>query len=180
MLAHVNIAKLLKAKGDKTGSVEQFEKAIGIDPLFVDAYNEWGNLLLDENEIARAIEMYRKAIEINPNYSLAYNNLGYALQQQGKRDEAVKNYRVALEKDPYYEKTYLNWGDLLYSQRQYEAALRYIGKPPNFLTVAPWAIIIGDIYFSCRIKLMTRSKNLTKLMISMRRICLCMRVGPPP
>ena len=48
------------------------------------AYNNLGNTLKLQGELASALTSYKKAIQIDPEFADAYYNLGIVLKEQGK------------------------------------------------------------------------------------------------
>ena len=60
-------------------AIENYNKAIELDPNDADAYNNRGLAYYYLEEYERAIEDYNKAIELNPNY--AYNNRELAISK---------------------------------------------------------------------------------------------------
>ena len=52
-------------------SIEDYDKAIELDPNDAEAYNNRGNSYSDLGQYQRAIEDYDKAIELDPDYAEA-------------------------------------------------------------------------------------------------------------
>jgi tetratricopeptide (TPR) repeat protein len=51
-------------------AINEYDKAIKIDPKYVDAYNNKGNALSDLGRIEEAIIEYDEAIKIDPKFVL--------------------------------------------------------------------------------------------------------------
>ena len=81
-------------------AIAAFNKAIKIDPQFLDAWNNKGRVLAELKKYDEAITAYDKAIEINPHDSLGWNYKGLALHNLGKYDEAIRAYNKAIELNP--------------------------------------------------------------------------------
>ncbi|MBL1211625.1 tetratricopeptide repeat protein, partial [Geminocystis sp. GBBB08] len=64
-LDYYNYGVILEKKGDKQTAFYAYQKAIKINPLIIDAYNNLGKIYFDNNQIEEAELNYRKAIEIN-------------------------------------------------------------------------------------------------------------------
>jgi len=60
--------------GDYQGAMKEFDKAVEINPKYVDAYYSRGMAKAKLGDDRGAIEDYNKAIEINPSYADAYSN----------------------------------------------------------------------------------------------------------
>lgn len=71
--------------GDYKGALENFNKAIELDPRNVEAYNNRGVVLGILGDHVRAISDFNRAIDLNPNDSEAYKSRGVSklyLQQK--------------------------------------------------------------------------------------------------
>jgi len=99
-LAHNNLASAMENKGDFDAAVENYLKAIDINPNYIDAYYNLGNALVRNGYASDAIELYRNVIALNDRYARAYTNLGVALSETGDIDQAINAYRKAIEIDP--------------------------------------------------------------------------------
>jgi tetratricopeptide (TPR) repeat protein len=90
----------LLQKGQVDEAVEQFQKALEIEPKDAEAHINLGNVLLKKGKLDEAILENQKALEIKPNYAEAHTSLGMALSQKGQVDEAVEQFQKALEIKP--------------------------------------------------------------------------------
>jgi tetratricopeptide (TPR) repeat protein len=73
-------------------------------------HNNWGNLLMEQGEVAEATDHFARAVALTPDYAQAHNNLGIALARQGRIAEAVGHYQRALAIEPGYDEPQNNWG----------------------------------------------------------------------
>ena len=64
-------------KGRFDEAIENYRKAIQINPNYSEALNNLGVALADKGRFDEAIENFRKAIQINPNRTETYINLGH-------------------------------------------------------------------------------------------------------
>ena len=93
--------QLLAFKKEKEGgTIEDYTKAIELNPNDANAYNERGVLHYAIDKYPEAIADYTKAIEINPKYVFAYFNRGLIYQDLKKYEEAIADYTKAIELDP--------------------------------------------------------------------------------
>ncbi len=90
-------------------AIENYDKAIELNPKYADAYNNRGNAKLHSGKNEEAIEDYNKAIELDPQYDTYYNR-GNAKLHSGKNEEAIEDYNKAIELNPKYAKAYNNRG----------------------------------------------------------------------
>jgi arylsulfatase A-like enzyme/Flp pilus assembly protein TadD len=70
-------------------ALEDFRKAVELDPKYASAWNGLGVGLLQSREIDGAIEAWKKAVELKPDFGFALFNLGLALLGRGERAEAL-------------------------------------------------------------------------------------------
>jgi len=89
-------------------ALEYFDKALVIDPEYVEAWIKKGLALRSQGGFERAIRCYDKALEIDPNRAEVWYNKGIALRGLGRFDEAVKFYDKALELDSTLHKAWIN------------------------------------------------------------------------
>ena len=66
----------LHKQGHLSAAVINYEQAIFIDPKFVFAHNNLGNVFKDLGKFNEAISKYQDSIKLNPNYAEAYYNQG--------------------------------------------------------------------------------------------------------
>src|SRR5256714_1036518 len=113
--------KAQKAKDFSTAE-ELYGKAIELDPNYIAAYNNLGNVLKDLKRYDEAEVAYRRAIKLDPSYSAAYNNLGLALRNLKRYDGAEAAHRRAIELKPTNSAAYNNLGLTLRELKRYEEA----------------------------------------------------------
>ncbi len=77
-------------------AVENFRKAIAVNPRSAESYNELGLTLQDSGDIKEAIDCFRQLADIAPYSPESFNNLGNALQYAGDIPGAVENFNKAL------------------------------------------------------------------------------------
>lgn len=93
-------------------AIEDYRKAIELDPTYADAYNNLGNALRSANQGAEAIQNYQKAIDLDPNHVDAYNGMGNMMLENRRIDDAIANYQKAIEIDPTYAIPRSNLGNV--------------------------------------------------------------------
>ena len=108
-------------------AIEAYQKAIRIQPNYVDAYNNLGVVLIDHEKLEESVQIYQKTLEIQPNYADAYNNLGNALREQGKLEESIRIFQKATYIQPNHAEAHNNLammlllkGDFKNGWKQYE------------------------------------------------------------
>ena len=89
--------------GNYQGAIDDYTKAIEINPLDYTAYNNRGHAKRYLNDRQRAIADFTTAIEINPRIVLAYFNRGIDRFKLGDLRGAITDYDKAIEIDPQFE-----------------------------------------------------------------------------
>jgi Flp pilus assembly protein TadD len=89
----------LAAKGEVEQAVERFQKALEIDPGFVDAQNDLGALYLKSLQPKKAVPLFESALSRDPKCKSAYTNLALAYIMQDKFHDAETTARRLKELD---------------------------------------------------------------------------------
>lgn len=103
--------------GDNKGAIEDFTKAIELNPNDAEAYGNRGIAKVNLRDNIGAIKDFTKAIELNPNAKEAYSNRGIAKVNLGDNKgaiedltKAIEDYTKAIELNPNDAKIYYNRG----------------------------------------------------------------------
>jgi tetratricopeptide (TPR) repeat protein len=105
-------------KTDYETAINDFSRAIEINPNYDLAYNDRGATYNKLGKYNEAIVDFNKAIEINPNLDLAYGNRGTTYYILGKYNEAIVDLNKEIELNPKDAIVYNNRG----------AAYSFLGK----------------------------------------------------
>ena len=93
------------------GAIEDYDKAIKIDPQDAAAYYNRGYSKFALKKYEEAIEDYGKAIEIDPQLAQAYFNRGVSKSALGDQAGGIEDYGKAMEIDPQDAQAYSNRGN---------------------------------------------------------------------
>lgn len=104
-------------------AIKEFELALKLAPLYVQAQANLGLALHRRGHSDRAIRELKAAIENNPNYADSYNYLGIIYYDKKLYAESEKWFELAIDTYPAYDEAYYNWGVLLLAQRRDKEAL---------------------------------------------------------
>jgi superkiller protein 3 len=91
-------------------AIENYQKALAINPNYAMAYNNMGNTYRNLENYNEAIRCFQKAIAIDPNFAWAYNNMGIVYDKLKNYNEAIRRYQKAIDINPNYAKVYYNMG----------------------------------------------------------------------
>lgn len=86
-------------KGEYDSAVNDYSKAIDLNPKEVSAYMNRGLALFNKKNYEQAISDYDKAIELSPKDSMLYLNRGNAHEKAGDLPKAISDYQKALDLD---------------------------------------------------------------------------------
>jgi tetratricopeptide (TPR) repeat protein len=86
--------------GKPEKALEDFNRAIKIDPKIAAGYLGRANTLNNLGRYQEALKDYDKAIEIDPKLANAYVNRGSAYSHLGQYEKAIADYEKGLELDP--------------------------------------------------------------------------------
>lgn len=81
--------------GHLQDAIEAFQRAIGNDPRYADAYFRLGIAFEKQGDIGAAIVAYDRATELEPSLTEAWFRAGALVQTLGHRDEAIGCFRRA-------------------------------------------------------------------------------------
>jgi tetratricopeptide (TPR) repeat protein len=136
-MGYNNLGNALVQKGQVDEAFEQFQKALEINPHYVEARSNLGAALFQRGDVDDAVAQYKKALEINSNYAQANYNLGLALFQKGQVDDAIGQYKKAVKINPYYPEAHNTLGNALFQKGQLGEALEQFQKAleinPNYV-----------------------------------------------
>lgn len=110
---HYHLASSYSQVGEFDPAERHFQRAIeqAISPyLKLGAYNNWGNLRMEQNNPVAASTLFQKTIEIDPNFALGYFNLGTALKSLGNLEGAIACYERAIALEPTYAEAHQGLG----------------------------------------------------------------------
>jgi tetratricopeptide (TPR) repeat protein len=81
--------------GDLKGAIDEFKRALELDPSNVNVHNSLGVCYGLQNEYETAIEEFKKVVSIDPGEYMAMFNLGLVHTLRGQPEEALKFFLKA-------------------------------------------------------------------------------------
>lgn len=95
--AYKHRAARLEAEGKDEDAIEDYQRAVVIEPMNWDTHYRLGLLLQSKSRVQEAIEQYGTASQINPLAAEPQNQLAFVLMRQGDLNQAAKYYQRVLE-----------------------------------------------------------------------------------
>lgn len=118
-------AKLLLASGRLRDALSEFERAIELNPMAIDAHIGIGDVYKGEGDLPRAENAYRRAANLGPSNFQAQYAHALVLQIMERYAEAVRAYLRALQINPRDFKANMNIGLAFVQLGQPEQGLPY-------------------------------------------------------
>jgi tetratricopeptide (TPR) repeat protein len=115
---YFNRAVEKQKNGDQEGALQDFNEAIRLQPDYVEAYNERGEIRKSLGDTKGAISDFSQAIQLKPNFAYAYNNRGVVRYYSSDKKGAIEDYNKAIELNPMYAEAYSNRGLALVDRQE--------------------------------------------------------------
>jgi serine/threonine protein kinase len=113
---------------DFSGALDNYNKAIELNPKYAEAYRNRGWLkYMELDDVSGALTDFNKAIELNPQDAKVYYNRG-SLNEIDDVSRALADYSKAIELNPQYADAYSNRGALKYGLNDISGALADYNK----------------------------------------------------
>jgi tetratricopeptide (TPR) repeat protein len=91
---------LMAERGDKKGALNEFTKALSLNPNNANAYYTRGLSYYTLGDKQKALEDYNQALSLDPNYDTVYYNRGLVRAELGDKEGAIKDYSQKLRLNP--------------------------------------------------------------------------------
>ncbi|MCX6257065.1 MAG: tetratricopeptide repeat protein [Bacteroidia bacterium] len=121
--AHNILANALKETGDFRSAQQQYDMAIGLDPVNPSYLYNRGLVKNELKDNKGAISDYTASIRLSSKDAKVYNNRGNARASLGDRAGAMADFDRAIVLDSSFAEAYNNRGNLKAMQGDYQAAL---------------------------------------------------------
>ena len=146
---YVNLGASYYKLGSYEEAVEQFHKALALDPAMAESHAVIADLLRFENRWSEAEEHYLAAIRLEPKNATGYLWYAEQLASVGKLELCLENALIALELDPFNAGTnsmaafgYELVGDMDLARQQLVAAWD-LGHPGAIYIMIEWDFTNG-------------------------------------
>jgi Tfp pilus assembly protein PilF len=113
---------LLERQGAYEKAIENYKKALELQPDMVMAANRMGVTYNKMARHAEATRQFQNAIALKPDAAYPHNNLGFSFYLEGRFDEAERAYAKALELKPDFVRAKMNHALALGKLGRFDAA----------------------------------------------------------
>jgi Flp pilus assembly protein TadD len=127
-VAECDLGMALNLQRRSGEAIPHFERAVRIDPKYVDAWVNLGNALARNGRVDEASVAWRSALRYNPALPDVRNNLGVAYMRSGNLPQAVEQFKRAVETDPRFVPALLNLGRVSMQSGDSTAARGYFAR----------------------------------------------------
>lgn len=110
-------------QGDYDKSLDDFKKALKIDPGNAQALSGWGLILHSRDDLDGAIDKFRQAVTADPSDLIAYRWWGDALADKGNLSGAIEKYSHVFKEDPNDAPNLRSFGEALRKTGDIEGAI---------------------------------------------------------
>lgn len=145
--AYNNRGEAFEKSGQPDRALEDYSKAIAINPKDDVAYLNRGAIMFERGNYDLAIADFSKTISLAPDAAHAYNNRGAAYLKLGDRERAMVDFNTAIVRKPLYYLPYLSRGITLMNSGDNSKAIEDFNKvlelKPDQVKVY---VLRGDLY----------------------------------
>ncbi len=103
----------LAADDDVDGAVQEYRKALEVNPANAVAHSNLGGLLVNQGQIDEGVAHLLEAIRLDPNDGTPHYNLGMLMFRQGRAEAAISHLSSAVRLRPGVADAHLTLGVLL-------------------------------------------------------------------
>jgi diguanylate cyclase (GGDEF)-like protein len=86
--------------GDRTGAIEEYRKALELDPVDVNVLNSLGVCYGYQDQLHKALESFEQVLRIDKQHLMAHFNRGFVLAMLDRPEEALESFRSAARIEP--------------------------------------------------------------------------------
>ncbi len=112
-------------------AVSAYQEAIRLNPQYVEALSNLGNVYRRQRQWAKAITAYQDARRLKPQSADLHNNLGVVYKEKGDLDQALAQYQEATQLSPQHAEAHHNMGVVLKDQGKLDEAARALQQALN-------------------------------------------------
>ena len=109
-------------------AIEEYEKALELDPNYGYALNSFAYMYSDMGEYEKSIEYFKRYASVNPKDANPVDSMAELYFRMGRLDEAIAKYKEVLEIRPDFFQTHWEIGYIYALKEDYQQALEWCEK----------------------------------------------------
>lgn len=118
-----NLAEMCRQQGLLAEAELAGQRAVKLDPMLVDAWNNLGIILQESGKLSASRECLERVVALRPESAQAHNNLANTYRRMDRLDLAEAHYSQALALAPDYAEAHSNLAYLLGAQGLFDKAV---------------------------------------------------------
>lgn len=125
---YFNQAEMYRNTNEFDSSRHYYLKAIAEEPGYIDAWNNYGVLLIDQQRYDSAMYMFDRALDIDDSYEHARYNKALIHYYRKDYRKSLSQDLPIIDDNPYFNAALQLAGDNYYEQKKYDSALYWYQK----------------------------------------------------
>jgi serine/threonine protein kinase/Flp pilus assembly protein TadD len=122
---HYHLASYYDSNEIFDRAIEEYEKALELDPNYGYALNSFAYMYSDMGEYKKSIEYFKRYVAVNPEDANPVDSMAELYFRMGRLDEAIAKYKEVLEIRPDFFQTYWRIGYIYALKKDYKQALEW-------------------------------------------------------
>lgn len=147
---HVCLGVLENGAGNYEKAVDEFTRAIQLDPSSDAAYTGMASAYERLGKLNDAEKTYQQVINLRPRYWKGYNQLGIFYCRQSQYDKCAAMFQKVAELTPDSFRGYANMGAAYLADGKYTEAIQPLNESLRIRATAPTYSNLGTAYFHLR------------------------------
>jgi tetratricopeptide (TPR) repeat protein/TolB-like protein len=144
---HVCLGVIENGTGKYEEAVDQFQRAVQLEPSNEDAYIGLGGAYERLGKPQDAENTYKKIVQLRPTYWRGYNLLGGFYLRQAQYDDAAKMFQKVIERTPESFRGYANMGAAYLYEGKYAEAIKPLEQSLAIRATADTYSNLGTAYY---------------------------------
>ena len=149
--AYLSLSLVQQSMFDLPGAGRSAEKALSLDPHFLQAQIQYAKLLFGSGNSGNAEEVVRRALALAPEESAVHSTLGFILLGQAKTNEARAQFETSLLQDNTRGEPHLGLGIAYMRQARYtEAVTEFMAAASLEPRISLYQSYLGKAFYELR------------------------------